>query len=276
MPEIMLKGRESVSFDPAPEMADCAQLLPPVLLAAERVLCPPTLEPLALESTEKPPALEPMEEPSLDLEAEIGGGCFASSLEATFERGFGSAEAEKVAAAPMPEAGASATAEGGRGFFLATFEGTFGSAKAEGVAAAPVPEAGALATAEVGGGCFASSLEATFEGGFSLSTFESGFSSAIFEGTSARPSRGVAAAPVPEAGALAKAEVGRWLLAPLGGHFFRALFSATFEEGVRQAIRAGALATAEVGGGCFASSLEATFKGGLFFRTLKVASLWPF
>ena len=117
-----------MSFDPAPEMADCAQLLPPVLLAAERVLCPPTLEPLALESTEKPPALEPMEEPSLDLEAEIGGGCFASFLEATFERGFGSAEAEKVAAAPMPEAGASATAEGGRS------EGT-----AEATASAPSP-----------------------------------------------------------------------------------------------------------------------------------------
>ena len=67
----MLKGRESVRIDPAPEMADCAQLLPPVPLSAERVLCPPTLEPLALESTEESPALEPtlepMEEPSLDL-----------------------------------------------------------------------------------------------------------------------------------------------------------------------------------------------------------------
>ncbi|KAH9393141.1 hypothetical protein TYRP_006252 [Tyrophagus putrescentiae] len=134
----MLKGRESVSSDPAPEMADCAQLLPPVPLAAERVLCPPTLEPLALESTEKPPALgpalEPMEKPSLVLEAEVGGGCFASSLEATFERGFSSA----------------------------TFEGTFGSTEAEGVAAKPVPEAGASATAKVGGGYFASSFEATF------------------------------------------------------------------------------------------------------------------
>ncbi len=108
-------------------MADCAQLLPPVPLAAERVLCPPTLEPLALESTEESPALEPtlepMEEPSLDLEAEVGGGCFASSLEATFEGGFssatfestfGSAEAEGVAAAPVSKAGASVTAEGGR------------------------------------------------------------------------------------------------------------------------------------------------------------------
>ncbi|KAH9398467.1 hypothetical protein TYRP_018706 [Tyrophagus putrescentiae] len=85
-------------------MADCAQLLPPVPLAAERVLCPPTLEPLALESTEKSPVLEPtlelMEKPSLDLEAEVGGGCFASSLEATCEGGFGSAEAEGAAAAP--------------------------------------------------------------------------------------------------------------------------------------------------------------------------------
>ncbi|KAH9393142.1 hypothetical protein TYRP_006253 [Tyrophagus putrescentiae] len=252
-----------------------AALLPPVPLAAERVLCPPTLEPLTLESTEESPALEPIlepiEKPSLVLKAEVGGGCFASSLEATFEGSFSSA----------------------------TFESTFGSAEAEGGAAGPVSEAGTSATAEIGGGCFASSLKATFEGGFGSAEAE-----------------GVAAAPVPEAGASATAE--GWLVfgataahcadlawewrteleepsldleAEVGSGCFASSLEATFEgsfssatfestfgsaeaEGVAAApvSEAGASATKEVGGGCFASSLEAVFEGGFSSATFEGTS----